>query len=96
MNATFGALLVLFFLAGGAWGWWKGTNDLATPPDRQDRPMGMGRREFQRQLRRRYKRRRILLTLGGGAFSLTAGFMLLLFLASPTTAPKGRPTPQRR
>ena len=71
-------VVVLFAVAGGTWGWWKGTRDLARPPDRLDRPIGVGRREFERQLYRRYRRRRILLTVGGTIGAAVGGFVLLL------------------
>jgi hypothetical protein len=48
MNWIIGALLVLFAIAGGSWGWRKGTKDLASPPERYDRPIGVGRREHER------------------------------------------------
>ena len=73
------ALLVLFFVAGGVWGWWKGTRDLANPPNRLDRPIGVSRREFERQLQKRYRRRRILLTIGGSLGAGIGAFVLLLF-----------------
>jgi len=79
MNWLIGSLLVLFFAAGGVWGWWKGTKDLASPPGRLDRPIGVGRREYERRLQKRYRRRRILLTVGGSVGSATVGFGLLLF-----------------
>jgi len=37
MNWIIGTLLVLFSVAGGSWGWGKGTRDLANPPERYDR-----------------------------------------------------------
>jgi hypothetical protein len=81
LNWIIGTLLVLFSVAGGSWGWWKGTQDLARPPDRYDRPIGVGRREHERRIQKRYRLRRILLTvagvLGGGA----GGFALLLVAA---------------
>ena len=78
MSWLIGTLLVLFAVAGGIWGWWKGTRDLAKPPDRLDRPIGIGRREFDRRLVRRYRRRRILLTIGGTLAGGVGGFALLL------------------
>lgn len=82
MNWTIGTILVLFAIAGGTWGWWKGTRELAHPPDRLDRPIGVGRREFERQLNTRYRRRRILLTVGGTIGSAVGGFVLLLLFAT--------------
>lgn len=79
MSWLIGSLLVLFAVAGGAWGWWKGTRELAHPPDRLDRPIGMERREFDRRLNRRYRRRRLLLTIGGTIGGAVGGFALLLF-----------------
>lgn len=78
MNWLIGTLLVLFFVGGGAYGWWKGTRDLANPPDRLDRPIGVGRREFERRLQRRYRRRRILLTVGWSVGAGVGGFGVLL------------------
>lgn len=74
-----GTLLALFFVGGGVWGWWKGTKDLASPPERYDRPIGMGRREFNQKLQKRYRRRRILLTVGWSLTTGIGGFALLLF-----------------
>jgi hypothetical protein len=34
MNWIIGTLLVVFSVAGGSWGLWKGTRDLANPPER--------------------------------------------------------------
>jgi hypothetical protein len=34
MNWIIGTLLVLVSAVGGRLGWWKGTRDLASPPDR--------------------------------------------------------------
>ena len=48
MNWIIGTLLVLFSTVGGSLGWWKGTKNLASPPDRYDRPIGVGRREHER------------------------------------------------
>ena len=42
MNWIIGSLLVLFSAGGGGLGWWKGTRDLASPPYRCDRPVGVG------------------------------------------------------
>ena len=81
MNWIIGTLLVLFSIAGGVWGWWKGTKDLASPPDRFDRPIGVGRREFERQIKKRYRLRRILLTVGGIVGGAVGGFVLLLVAA---------------
>jgi hypothetical protein len=33
MNWIIGTLLVVFSVAGGSWGLWKGTRDLANPPE---------------------------------------------------------------
>jgi hypothetical protein len=74
-----GTVLALFFVAGGTWGWWKGTRDLASPPERYDRPIGMGRRDFERRLLQRYRRRRILLTIGGSVGAAAVAFAVLLF-----------------
>ncbi len=71
-------LLSLFTIAGGAWGWIKGTRDLEAPPERHDQPIGMGRRQFARQLKRRYRRRRILLTVTGAVGAGVGSFALLL------------------
>ena len=60
MNWIIGTLLVLFSAVGGSLGWWKGTKDLASPPDRYDRPIGVGRREHERRIQKRYRRRRVL------------------------------------
>ena len=73
-----GTVLALFFVAGGAWGWWKGTKDLASPPERYDRPIGVGRRDFERGLLQRYRRRRILLTVGGSVGAAAVAFAVLL------------------
>ena len=73
-----GTLLALFAVGGGTWGWWKGTRELAKPPDRLDRPMGVGRREFERRLAKRYRRRRILWTIAGTVGAAVAGFVVLL------------------
>jgi hypothetical protein len=81
MNWIIGTLLVLFAIAGGSWGWWKGTRDLADPPGRYDRPIGVGRREYERQIQRRYRRRRILLTTAGIVGGAVGGFALLLLAA---------------
>ena len=78
MNWIIPTLLVLFAVAGGTWGWWKGTRDLAKPPDRLDRPIGVGRREFEHRLHARYRRRRVLLTIGGTIGGGLGGFALLL------------------
>jgi hypothetical protein len=78
MSWLIGTLLVLFAIAGGGWGWWKGTRALANPPDFLDRPMGIGRREFERRLYKRYRRRRILLIIGGSLGGAIGGFALLL------------------
>jgi hypothetical protein len=53
MNWIIGTLLVLFAIAGGSWGWRKGTKDLASPPERHDRPIGVGRREHERRIQKR-------------------------------------------
>lgn len=82
MNLFIGTLLVLFFAAGGAWGWWRGSRDLKSPPERNDCPAGTSRRDFARRLHKRYKRRRILLTVGGAVGSAVGGFALLVFLST--------------
>lgn len=82
------ATLGLFCVEGGAWGWWRGTKDLADAVERDDRPIGMGRREYQRHLRKRYQRRRILLTFVGFALSGVASFTVLIWMSAPTTAPE--------
>ena len=81
MNWIIGTLLVLFAIAGGSWGWRKGTKDLASPPDRHDRPIGVGRREHERRIQRRYRLRRILLTVGGTLGAAAGGFAFLLVAA---------------
>jgi hypothetical protein len=81
MNWIIGTLLVLFSAAGGSLGWWKGTQDLARPPDRYDRPIGVGRREHERRIQRRYRLRRILLTTGGILGGAAGGFAFLLVAA---------------
>jgi hypothetical protein len=81
MNWIIGTLLVLFSLAGGGWGWWRGTRDLASPPDRYDRPIGVGRREHERHIQRRYRTRRILLTVGGVLAGAAGGFAFLMVAA---------------
>ena len=78
MSWIIGTLLALFAIGGGFWGWWKGTRDLAKPPDRLDRPIGVWRREFERRLFARYRRRRLLLTIGGTIGGAVGGFALLL------------------
>ena len=75
-------LVVLFAAAGGGWGWWKGSRDLANPPDRYDRPIGVGRREHERRIQKRYRRRRILFTVGGTLGVGLAGFALLVLAAT--------------
>jgi hypothetical protein len=81
MNWIIGTLLVLFAIAGGSLGWWKGTKDLASPPDRYDRPIGVGRREHERRIQKRYRLRRTLLTVGGTLGGAGGGFALLLVAA---------------
>ena len=81
MNWIIGSLLVLFALAGGSWGWWKGTKDLASPPHRHDRPVGVGRREHGRNIQKRYRRRRVLLTIASIVCGAIGGFALLLVAA---------------
>ena len=81
MNWIIGTLLVLFSLAGGVYGWWKGTRDLASPPDRYDRPIGVGRREYERRIQTKYRRRRVLLTVGGFVAGAVGGFAFLLVAA---------------
>ncbi|GEP58562.1 hypothetical protein [Reyranella soli] len=81
MNWIIGTLLVLFAVAGGGLAWWKGTRDLASPPGRYDRPIGVGRREYERQLQLRYRRRRILLTVAGIVGGAVGGFAFLLVAA---------------
>ena len=81
MNWIIGTLLVLFSATGGSWGWWKGTKDLASPPDRYDRPIGVGRREYERRIQKRYRRRRVLLTTAGIVGGAVGGFALLLLAA---------------
>jgi hypothetical protein len=81
MNWIIGTLLVLFSVAGGSWGWWKGTRDLASPPDRYDRPIGVGRREHERRIQKRYRARRILLTIGGVVTGAGGGFAFLMIAA---------------
>jgi hypothetical protein len=81
VNWIIGTLLVLFSLAGGGLGWWKGSRDLARPPDRYDRPIGVGRREHERRIQTRYRLRRMLLT-GGGILGGAAGGFALLMLAA--------------
>ena len=78
MNWIIGTLLVLFSAAGGSLGWWKGTRGLASPPDRYDRPIGVGRREHERRIQKRYRRRRVLLTVAGIVGGAVGGFALLL------------------
>jgi hypothetical protein len=56
--------------------------------ERDDRPIGMGRREYQHHLRRRYQRRRILLAFASSAFSGIAGFAVLMLMAAPAPAPE--------
>ena len=75
MNWIIGTLLVLFSVAGGSWGWWKGTRDLANPAERYDRPIEVGRREHERRLRRS------LLTIAGLLGGAAGGFALLMFAA---------------
>lgn len=82
MNWLVGTILVLFALLGGSWGWWKGSKDLANPPGRYDRPIGVGRREYERQIQKRYRRRRILLTVGGTVGMAAIGFGLLVLAAT--------------
>ena len=81
MNWTIGTLLVLFSAVGGSLGWRKGTKDLASPPDRYDRPIGVGRREHERRIQKRYRRRRVLLTTAGIVGGAVGGFTLLLVAA---------------
>ena len=81
MNWIIGTLLVLFSVAGGSLGWWKGARDLASPPDRYDRPIGVGRREHERRIQKRYRRRRVLLTIAGIVGAAVGGFTLLLVAA---------------
>ncbi len=81
VNWIIGTLLVLFSVAGGSWGWWKGTRDLASPPDRYDRPIGVGRREHERRIEKRYRLRRILLTVGGILAGAGGGFVFLMVAA---------------
>ena len=81
MNWIIGTLLVLFSVAGGTLGWWKGTRDLARPPDRLDRPIGIGRREYERLIQKRYRLRRILLTVGGVLGGAGGGFAFLMLAA---------------
>ena len=81
MNWIIGTLLVLFTVAGGSLAWWKGTRDLANPPERFDRPIGIGRREYDRQIQLRYRRRRILLTVAGVVGGAVGGFAFLLVAA---------------
>jgi hypothetical protein len=81
MSWFIATLLVIFFFAGGTWGWWKGTRDLDSPPDRNDVPFGMRRREFARRLHKRYRRRRLVLTVGGAVGAVAGGFALLLVAA---------------
>ena len=78
MNWIIGTLLVLFSAVGGSLGWWKGTQDLASPPDRYDRPIGVGRREHERRIQKRCGRRRVLLTIAGIVGGAVGGFTLLL------------------
>ena len=81
MNWIIGTLLVLFSAVGGGLGWWKGTKDLASPPDRYDRPIGVGRREYERRIQKRYRRRRVLLIIAGVVGGAVGGFVLLLIVA---------------
>jgi len=81
VNWIIGTLLVLFSVAGGSWGWWTGTRDLANPPDRYDRPIGVGRREHERRLQNRYRLRRTLLTIAGILGGAGGGFALLMLAA---------------
>ena len=81
MNWIIGTLLVLFSAVGGSLGWWKGTRDLASPPDRYDRPIGVGRRVYERRIQKRYRRRRVLLTIAGIVGGAVGGFTLLLVAA---------------
>jgi hypothetical protein len=81
MNWIIGALLVLFAIGGGSLGWWKGTKDLARPPDRYDRPIGVGRRQHECRIQKRYRLRRTLLTVGGTLGGAAGGFALLLIAA---------------
>jgi len=81
MNWIIGTLLVLFSVAGGRWDWWKGTRDLANPPDRYDRPIGVGRREHERHVQKRCRLRRTLLTIAGLLGGAAVGFALLMFAA---------------
>ncbi|CAN5833837.1 hypothetical protein BH11PSE3_BH11PSE3_33940 [soil metagenome] len=82
MNWLVGTVLVLFALLGGVGGWWKGSKDLANPPGRYDRPIGVGRREHERSLQKRYRRRRILLTVVGTVAATAVGFGLLVLAAT--------------
>lgn len=81
MNWIIATLLVLFSVAAGSLGWWKGTRDLSSPPDRYDRPIGVGRREHERRIQKRYRRRRVLLTIAGIVGGAVGGFTLLLIAA---------------
>lgn len=81
MNWIIGTLLVLFSAVGGSLGWWKGTKDLASPPERYDRPIGVGRREHEHRIQKRYRRRRVLLTIAGIVGGAVGGFTLLLVAA---------------
>ena len=82
MNWLVGTALVLFALLGGGWGWWKGSKDLANPPGRYDRPMGVGRREHERRIQKRYRRRRIIMTVGGVLVTTVVGFGLMVLAAT--------------
>lgn len=81
MNWIIVTLLALFSIIGGVYGWWKGTRDLASPPERYDRPIGIGRREYDHLIITRYRRRRILWTVGGAVGGAAGGFALLLIAA---------------
>jgi hypothetical protein len=74
-------LLAVFAVGGCVAGWWKGSRDLARPPDRHDRPIGVGRRDYERQLGTRYRRRRILWTIGGFFGGAGGGFAFLMLAA---------------
>ena len=76
--------ILLLALGGvfGVWGWRRGTRDVVYLPGRHaDRPIGVGREEWERTLGRRFRRRRILLTIGGAIGIPAAAFAVLMIAA---------------
>jgi hypothetical protein len=79
---TIAIIVFLSMIAGAAWGWRRGTRNIANPPDWHKYPGGMSRRRHLSILSRQHKRRRLPLTIGAAVVSGAFTFSVLLAVAA--------------